>query len=117
MPQLRTNSASSFDLELDYTRRRRRGSAAETSSTRDAVDAFLPRRTQICVVMFSTYCLLMVAAHAHTPAMLYRALPHSGFLFGAFQVGNYQPLLLWLTKMVLGGVGTTSRRWREAPGI
>ena len=68
------------------------------------VMAYAAVTTQICVVMFSTYCLLMVAAHAHTPAMLYRALPHSGFLFGAFQVGNYQPLLLWLTKTVLGCV-------------
>ena len=66
------------------------------------VMAYAAVTTQICVVMFSTYCLLMVAAHAHTPAMLYRALPHSGFLFGAFQVGNYQPLLIWLTKMELG---------------
>ena len=77
------------------------------------VMAYAAVTTQICVVMFSTYCLLMVAAHAHTPAMLYRALPHSGFLFGAFQVGNYQPLLLWLTKMVLGAHIHMATAWAK----
>ena len=41
------------------------------------VMAYAAVTTQICVVMFSTYCLLMVAAHAHTPAMLYQAVHKS----------------------------------------
>ena len=68
------------------------------------VMAYAAVTTQICVVMFSTYCLLMVAAHAHTPAMLYRALPHSGFLFGRTAVG-YVQALNFLSFVAIGAGG------------
>jgi len=56
---------------------------------------------QVSIVMFSTYVLLMFAAHGHSPDVIYRGLAHLGTLIGSFQVGIYLPLLLWLVQVVL----------------
>jgi len=69
---------------------------------------------QVCIVMFSTYVLLMLAAHAHSPDVIYRALAHLGNLIGSFQFGIYLPLLIWLVQIVLIAhinLGTSVERW------
>lgn len=57
--------------------------------------------TQICAVMFSTYMLLLLYAHGHSPEMVYRALVYGGTLIGALELAVYMPLILWLTIIVL----------------
>ena len=50
---------------------------------------------------YSTYVLFMVSVHAPTSNALYRALSHSGVMFGLMQFGVYIPLLLWLVNLAL----------------
>merc|ERR1719401_2557677 len=57
--------------------------------------------TQTCVFMFSTYLLMMLHAHGHSPEVVYRALAYSGYLIGACQLGVYLPLLFWLLMMII----------------
>ena len=69
---------------------------------------------QICVVMFSTYMLLMLAAHGHSPDVVYRATAHWGNLLGLCQLAIYLPLLLWLIQIVLLAhinLATALERW------
>jgi hypothetical protein len=69
---------------------------------------------QICVVMFSTYMLLMLAAHGHSPDVVYRATAHWGNLLGLCQFCIYLPLLLWLIQIVLLAhinLATALERW------
>jgi hypothetical protein len=65
--------------------------------------AYISITTQICVVMFSTYILFMLAVHAHSPAQVYRALAHSGAMFGVCQIAIYLPLLLWCVMLIISG--------------
>ena len=68
---------------------------------------------QVCIVMFSTYILLMFAAHGHSSDILYRALTHLGNLFGSYQVGIYLPLMMWLVQMVLTAHITVNSVWER----
>lgn len=63
--------------------------------------AYVCVTTQICVVMFSTYMLFLLYAHAHSPEVIYRFLAYGGPLIGACQLAVYMPLLCWLLTLVI----------------
>jgi hypothetical protein len=69
--------------------------------------------TQCCIVMFSTYVLLMFTAHGHSPDIIYRAIARLSSLLGCFQLGIYVPLVLWLITMVLSAHISMSNAWER----
>lgn len=63
--------------------------------------AYMCVSTQICVVMYSTYMLLVLYAHGHSPEMVYRALVYAGTLIGCLELAIYMPLLMWLSLIII----------------